>query len=248
MPLERNIQPYTSRGMANAWFIVLGSCLLFSTLSCGEFTSTGALRRLARRVCCFQDALKPSFGSERNLDRDTRDKEYKSKLDRCRREFLLFERQKRFSFMWPETKWCGPGNVADNYTDLGPEREADKCCRTHDHCPDTIRRFSYDRKYKLWNTYFSTVSSCACDAAFNKCLHNVNNAATTGIGEMFFNKLNVPCFKEKSPGSEMAFFTTGKYEAPTTPTSISPNTTPTSVSPNANSALKNPDSTKPISP
>lgn len=33
------------------------------------------------------------------------------------------------------TKWCGQGNVASNYDDLGEFEMEDRCCRKHDHCP-----------------------------------------------------------------------------------------------------------------
>lgn len=36
------------------------------------------------------------------------------------------------------TKWCGPGNIAKNYSDLGAYREEDICCREHDHCTRTL--------------------------------------------------------------------------------------------------------------
>ena len=36
---------------------------------------------------------------------------------------------------FPNTKWCGPGNTALNYEDLGVDIDTDWCCREHDHCP-----------------------------------------------------------------------------------------------------------------
>lgn len=39
---------------------------------------------------------------------------------------------------YPGTKWCGPGDIAANYGDLGTEVEADKCCRDHDHCEEIL--------------------------------------------------------------------------------------------------------------
>lgn len=36
------------------------------------------------------------------------------------------------------TKWCGPGNIAKNYSDLGIYHEEDICCREHDHCTRTL--------------------------------------------------------------------------------------------------------------
>lgn len=38
----------------------------------------------------------------------------------------------------PGTKWCGPGDNAKNFDDLGKHIETDKCCRAHDHCPEII--------------------------------------------------------------------------------------------------------------
>lgn len=37
-------------------------------------------------------------------------------------------------FIYPGTKWCGPGNIALNYTDLGYHFKEDMCCREHDNC------------------------------------------------------------------------------------------------------------------
>ncbi|KYM82591.1 LIM domain kinase 1 [Atta colombica] len=40
--------------------------------------------------------------------------------------------------IYPGTKWCGPGNVANSYDDLGQHSVEDACCREHDHCSTTI--------------------------------------------------------------------------------------------------------------
>ena len=37
------------------------------------------------------------------------------------------------------TKWCGGGNKADDYDDLGKYDKPDKCCRAHDKCPMSLK-------------------------------------------------------------------------------------------------------------
>lgn len=37
------------------------------------------------------------------------------------------------------TKWCGMGDSAKNYFDLGKRRDVDVCCRAHDHCPIRLK-------------------------------------------------------------------------------------------------------------
>lgn len=50
---------------------------------------------------------------------------------------------------WPGTKWCGSGDMARDFHDLGTEYEMDMCCRTHDHCPKKIR--AYVERYNVTN-------------------------------------------------------------------------------------------------
>ena len=38
----------------------------------------------------------------------------------------------------PGTKWCGHGNTASSYEDLGSQRETDMCCRDHYHCETVL--------------------------------------------------------------------------------------------------------------
>lgn len=99
--------------------------------------------------------------------------------------------------IYPGTKWCGAGNIAQNYSDLGQHTETDKCCRTHDHCNDTI--LPNQKKYGLWNSAVFIKSHCDCDYEFAKCLHADNSNPSTSVGKLFFNILQVQCFKKDYP-------------------------------------------------
>ncbi|XP_054716376.1 phospholipase A2-like isoform X2 [Uloborus diversus] len=100
-------------------------------------------------------------------------------------------------FIYPGTKWCGAGNISDSYDDLGPEVEADMCCRTHDHCEDNIEGF--ESKHGLRNSSPFTKSHCDCDDEFHRCLNEANTRASNRIGKIFFNYLQMNCFKEDHP-------------------------------------------------
>lgn len=47
------------------------------------------------------------------------------------------------------TKWCGTGDIAGSYYDLGTEKQLDKCCRTHDLCP--VKVSGLKTQYNLTN-------------------------------------------------------------------------------------------------
>ncbi|KAK0041512.1 Group 3 secretory phospholipase A2, partial [Biomphalaria pfeifferi] len=63
--------------------------------------------------------------------------------------------------IFPGTKWCGDGDIAENKHDLGHHVELDKCCRRHDLCPLVIPRLSW--KYGMFNYRLHTISHCKCD-------------------------------------------------------------------------------------
>nr|AAI08012.1 Zgc:123275 [Danio rerio] len=102
------------------------------------------------------------------------------------------QRSKR-AWMIPGTLWCGSGNKATGWTDLGVFEETDKCCREHDHCKHTIPSFSYD--HGVFNTNLFTLSHCDCDNRFRRCLLGVNNSMSNLVGYGFFNVLKMSCFK-----------------------------------------------------
>lgn len=68
----------------------------------------------------------------------------------------------------PGTLWCGPGDRAGSYWNLGSKAELDSCCREHDHCP--VRLAGQEQAYGEVNSRDYTVSWCQCDQRFKQCL------------------------------------------------------------------------------
>ncbi|XP_050595753.1 phospholipase A(2)-like isoform X1 [Bombus affinis] len=102
--------------------------------------------------------------------------------------------------MYPGTKWCGPGTLAKSYDDLGHHAGEDACCREHDHCPMTIS--PKECINGICNNSPFTRSHCDCDAKFRRCLQNLNTEVANTLGALFFNVIQVTCFKERRPCSQ----------------------------------------------
>ncbi|XP_067289205.1 group 3 secretory phospholipase A2 [Pseudorasbora parva] len=112
--------------------------------------------------------------------------------DSGERSRQTLHRSKR-AWMIPGTMWCGSGNKAAGFTDLGVFEDTDKCCREHDHCKDTIGSFSYN--YGVFNANIFTLSHCDCDNRFRRCLLGVNNTMSNLVGYGYFNLLKMRCFE-----------------------------------------------------
>ncbi|KAI1291944.1 Acidic phospholipase A2 PA4 [Halotydeus destructor] len=95
----------------------------------------------------------------------------------------------------PGTKWCGLGDSASNYFDLGKRKDVDVCCRAHDHCP--IRLKALRSGYGLLNLSLYTKSHCDCDEDFMRCLRHVNSKVSEMLGNFYFNIMKVQCIKEE---------------------------------------------------
>ncbi|KAE8295037.1 Group 3 secretory phospholipase A2 [Larimichthys crocea] len=104
----------------------------------------------------------------------------------------VLKRSKR-GFTYPGTLWCGAGNMADNYDQLGNFAETDSCCRTHDHCPHVIHAFS--SKYGHTNFKWHSICHCDCDNTLKECLRKVNDTSSRIVGQAFYNVIGVPCFE-----------------------------------------------------
>lgn len=95
-------------------------------------------------------------------------------------------------FIAPNTRWCGKGNTAGKYQDLGGASTADKCCRKHDHCKLSIPGLS--SKWGLFNYRPFTLSHCSCDMRFRTCLKMANSVDSNMVGNLFFNLVTTECF------------------------------------------------------
>ncbi|XP_059052955.1 phospholipase A2-like [Achroia grisella] len=106
-------------------------------------------------------------------------------------------KQLRLGLVYPGTKWCGPGNIADDYDDLGTSESTDACCRSHDLCPDLIK--AGETRHNLTNTAFYTRLNCDCDENFRQCLHEANSTTANRIGIIYFNAIGTKCYREDYP-------------------------------------------------
>ncbi|XP_035728061.1 uncharacterized protein LOC118444166 isoform X1 [Vespa mandarinia] len=102
--------------------------------------------------------------------------------------------------VYPGTKWCGPGNHATSYDDLGHHTAEDACCREHDHCPITLK--PQKCIHSICNYSPIIRMHCDCDAKFRRCLQNLNTEVANTIGALYFNIIQVICLKERRPCSE----------------------------------------------
>lgn len=105
--------------------------------------------------------------------------------------------QRDFHEIYPGTKWCGSGNDAATYDDLGTEVEVDMCCREHDHCDMFIE--AGQSNYGLTNNGYFTRVSCDCEQVFYDCLSNAQEYSFDAsiIGFIYFDVLDQDCIRKK---------------------------------------------------
>lgn len=100
-----------------------------------------------------------------------------------------------FSGIIPGTKWCGTGDIANDYFDLGAEPNVDRCCRAHDLCPVKVR--AYSQRYNLTNNSLYTKSHCVCDDDLFECLKSSDSPTAHIMGNVYFNLVQVPCVEDR---------------------------------------------------
>ncbi|XP_072764175.1 phospholipase A2-like [Anoplolepis gracilipes] len=99
---------------------------------------------------------------------------------------------KNYGPLFPGTKWCGNGDDAKDYNDLGFFNNTDACCRAHDNCKSDLSAGA--TKANLINNGLFTRSACTCDEAFLDCLEKVRSPTSKIIGEIYFNILEPQCY------------------------------------------------------
>ncbi|XP_037793602.1 phospholipase A2-like [Penaeus monodon] len=99
--------------------------------------------------------------------------------------------------IYPGTKWCGTGNVAEGLDDLGTLKEVDACCRDHDLCPDDLE--PGQRRHNITNESPFTMSHCDCNDNFRKCLHDVGSGEANEVGSAYFSTGLFQCYRLAKP-------------------------------------------------
>lgn len=112
-----------------------------------------------------------------------------SKLDGDRQEAI----KTLMNGIFPGTKWCGFGNIAEDvYSELGEHAGTDACCRAHDLCRPVVH--PYTTRYGRRHTSPITLGHCSCDTRLFNCLKAVNSTVSMRVGQLFFNLAMVDCF------------------------------------------------------
>lgn len=94
----------------------------------------------------------------------------------------------------PGTNWCGMGDRATSYNDLGFESDIDICCRAHDFCP--IRLSAFSAGYGLFNWSFYTRSHCRCDQNFLDCLERADSPLSAVVLRFYFTIMKTTCLHD----------------------------------------------------
>jgi len=109
------------------------------------------------------------------------------------------EEYRGWDMIFPGTKWCGAGDIAENDEDFGEHEDTDRCCQTHDKCDDIM--LAGEVKNNLTNDSPFTSLSCKCDNDLYDCLKKVNTYTSSAVGYSYFTFLRRQCYKEDYPFS-----------------------------------------------
>lgn len=125
------------------------------------------------------------------------------KIKEALKEITYYDTRDLFA-IWrgilPGTNWCGMGDRATSYNDLGIESDLDICCRAHDFCP--IRLNAFSRGYGLFNWSFYTRSHCLCDENFLVCLKRAHTPLADVVAKFYFNIMRTTCIHDNETSTD----------------------------------------------
>lgn len=102
-----------------------------------------------------------------------------------------------YNVIFPGTLWCGQGSKAKSFDELGVFAGPDRCCRDHDHCPDSI--MTHETRHGLYNDHQFASALCACDHKFLQCLRTDGSVIAREVGRLYFDFLDPVCFTYDYP-------------------------------------------------
>lgn len=102
-----------------------------------------------------------------------------------------------YSVIYPGTLWCGQGSRAHSFDELGVFAGPDRCCRDHDHCPDSIG--AHGTGHGLRNDRLIATQLCACDHKLLQCLRRDGSVIAREVGRLYFDFLDPVCFTYDYP-------------------------------------------------
>lgn len=171
-------------------------------IDCESSESAEAIRRVIvlRRQPQSEDDVIGTRRSYDDEDGSTFSQWEKACSEIHKRRLSIVSKRKVFpEIVYPGTKWCGPGDDSEDYEDLGPLENTDKCCRAHDNCPVHILPFT--TQYHYFNYRPWTITHCTCDEHLFDCLKDVGREVPAEtkdsniVGDAFFREVNPPCFR-----------------------------------------------------
>ncbi|KAK4874520.1 hypothetical protein RN001_013880 [Aquatica leii] len=159
-------------------------------------TALGELKKIARPVYISLMEMLTLMSQCQQLDLNLQQMSSKQPTATANRGILSNNPLTLLSGIIPGTKWCGTGDIASNYFDLGAEPLVDRCCRAHDLCPVKVR--AYSQRYNLTNTSLYTKSHCICDDDLFDCLKESDSPTAHIMGNVYFNLIQVPCVEDRN--------------------------------------------------
>ncbi|XP_035222170.1 uncharacterized protein LOC118195047 [Stegodyphus dumicola] len=176
---------------------LIEDCRDFNILKISKQNEKSSERSINAHESLDQDDKRAIYGDD---DCEIKSNISPTKLKSSQETQFKADEQATLPLIFPGTKWCGAGDIAKDYNDLGIHQDTDRCCRAHDLCNDTLA--PGETRNGLTNKSPFTALSCKCDDDFYKCLKRVNSVISNTVGLKYFNILKRQCYEYNYPFSK----------------------------------------------